>query len=432
MDPSTIPGGVDAPPAGRRPAAAVLAEAPARRVRLSLTYGLHVVLALVSTSAVALLAFGVVLGVLAVIRVTGEFDVPLVVALPCLLMAIGSQLMYALPLALVLGTGLVLGRLAADRELLALRSFGVSPGQLLLPVIVLGAAVSGVAFYLNQEWVPRFRLGMRNVESLILDNIKYLGEGWNLDFRFGSQSVWVYHHDGPELEGIFVGVGPDSRGDALLSKELLEKVDDSRYPLYVFAERGRISAEEGSGGFDVVVELRGVSVWVDGGFFRSGVDTLYQDRIYFERLSWRPPSSRRTPGPKDRVASELRAETERRRGVLDRLEQAGDPDAVRKARADYHEALAVYHRRFAISLAALTFPATAFALGLALRSTNRLLPFFVASSIVPGVYFIFSEVAGGRLAASGVLPGVTQQFGNIALLALCGFCLWWAQRAPRR
>ena len=76
--------------------------------------------------------------------------------------------------------------------------------------------------FLNQTWVPRFRLALRNVQAMVLDNISRLGEGWNQHFRFGKQDIWIYHHDGPFLEGIFFGLGKDEAAtERLISKELL-------------------------------------------------------------------------------------------------------------------------------------------------------------------------------------------------------------------
>ena len=71
-----------------------------------------------------------------------------------------------------------------------------------------------------------------------------------LDFRFGAHSsIWIYHHDGPLLEGIFLGIsGGDSEG--LLSEKALSNVEAPSYPCYLFAQRGIVfrgeSEAEGS------------------------------------------------------------------------------------------------------------------------------------------------------------------------------------------
>lgn len=61
---------------------------------------------------------------------------------------------YAIPAAALLATFLALGRLAADRELLAFQALGYSLRRLILPFLLFGALASGVAFSLSEFAVP--------------------------------------------------------------------------------------------------------------------------------------------------------------------------------------------------------------------------------------------------------------------------------------
>ena len=391
-----------------------------RLTRLSRTLLLYAAKGILVNAAVAFVAIEAVQGTIFTLRATEDFQLDLVVLLPVLLTSFGQALVYALPIALLLGTGLFVGRLNADRELLALQSFGLSPAQLLAPVAVLGIVFSLLASYLNHSWVPQFRFANRNIQALILDKISYLGEGWNMDFNVEGQSVWIYHHDGPLLEGILVGVDKaDASGDGLVGTDTLEKIDSSlTYPFYVFAERGYITRQEDGGSLQV--ELRGVNVFFDGDLLDDGEASDFQETVHFETLTWSPPISKKSEGIKDRTTRSLLGEIERRKNAARQVE--GNPnaerDVVKGVRKSRDKAIAVLQRRIAISLCALTFPLAAFAMGLTIRSSNRLAPFFWASSIVPAVYFSL-ELFGKKMAENGTLPYVVPHLGNVGLLLLC-------------
>jgi len=374
---------------------------------------------------VALVAFVAILGIAATIKVTDQLQVPLVLIVRVLFFASVAQLIYALPVALLFGAGFLVGRLQADRELLALRSFGISTWQLLVPVACIGTVFACVSYYLNDTVVPRFRYATRNIQSLVFENIGSIGEGWRKDFRFGSQSIWIYHHDGPLLEGISIALKKDDpAAEQLVSKERLEKANAVSYPVQVIAARGEIVSEGVGSDSRIAVRLYGVNVLLASSILRhedgggAGSEGRFLDRIWIDPFTYYPPSPDKDPSLKDRTGSSLRTEVERRRRELETLEPGATAERRKRGQKRLNEVIAVGHRRLALALSALTFPVAAFALGLRLRSANRLLPFFLASTIIPATYFTLGLVGDG-LAEDGVLPGLTAQLGNLALLAVC-------------
>ena len=64
---------------------------------------------------------------------------------------------YALPLGFVVGLLLSLGRMAADKEILAMRTVGLGVGTVLSPVILLALLFSVLSVFLIGEWGPRSR-----------------------------------------------------------------------------------------------------------------------------------------------------------------------------------------------------------------------------------------------------------------------------------
>ena len=71
-----------------------------------------------------------------------------------------------LPMAVLLATILVIGRLSSDLEILALRSAGVSLIRILIPILSVGLVVSLVNIIFNEIVVPRSNY---NAEILMHD-----------------------------------------------------------------------------------------------------------------------------------------------------------------------------------------------------------------------------------------------------------------------
>lgn len=64
---------------------------------------------------------------------------------------------YALPLGFVVGLLLSLGRMSADKEILAMRTVGLGVGVVLYPVVLLAFLFSALSVFLVGEWGPRSR-----------------------------------------------------------------------------------------------------------------------------------------------------------------------------------------------------------------------------------------------------------------------------------
>src|SRR5690606_36262049 len=78
--------------------------------------------------------------------VSRRWDLDLILVVPVLWRTALSMLNDSMPIALLFAAALVYGRLVADREMVALKSFGLSFRDLLMPLILLGAisAVIGI------------------------------------------------------------------------------------------------------------------------------------------------------------------------------------------------------------------------------------------------------------------------------------------------
>lgn len=65
--------------------------------------------------------------------------------------------MYALPMGILTGVLLTLGRLSADSEITAMRSAGLSLLRIARPVLLLGLLGAALGIYINFEFMPRAR-----------------------------------------------------------------------------------------------------------------------------------------------------------------------------------------------------------------------------------------------------------------------------------
>ncbi len=109
------------------------------------------------------LLFGI--GIFSLLLVTGDalFDLvrkvveqglPIGPALQVLVLQLPGLMVYALPMAMLLGTLLTYSRLSSGNELIALRSVGVPTRRYVLPAVVLGLVFSVVSFLVSDLVVP--------------------------------------------------------------------------------------------------------------------------------------------------------------------------------------------------------------------------------------------------------------------------------------
>jgi len=179
-----------------------------------------------------------------------------------LLRVLGTMLLlYALPVSLLFGVLLTVGRMAADVEIIALRACGVGLRELLRPILVLGLAVSALTLRLALDVEPAARREMRAaVGSLVA---RGAGVEPGRFRRFGEVLVYVDARGGDRLHGIVVS---DRR--------------DPERPLIVFASEGRLAlAENGS---ELTLALERGDIHLDQPGSRDGRHV----RISFEHFDY--------------------------------------------------------------------------------------------------------------------------------------------------
>jgi lipopolysaccharide export system permease protein len=112
---------------------------------------------------------------------------------------------YALPMGILTGVLLTLGRLSADSEITAMRAAGISVARVARPVLVLGALCTVVAFYVNfvsmpwarQQYYREFAAAVRADPLRIIVPKTFIRD-------FAGCVLYVGEKEGPVLRDIWL------------------------------------------------------------------------------------------------------------------------------------------------------------------------------------------------------------------------------------
>ncbi len=174
----------------------------------------------------------------------GRLSVGMMLELLALLLP--YAVMYALPLGILCGVLLVLGRMSADSEITAMRAAGLGLARIARPVYVLGAVGMIGAAYMNLQMMPEARVRYKQelVDALRTDpRMLLVPKTFIRDFR--GMVVYVGDRDGEELRDVWVW-----------------KLDrDSRVISFLKARQGRLSFDEAASSLifsanEAVIETR--------------------------------------------------------------------------------------------------------------------------------------------------------------------------------
>ena len=182
--------------------------------------------------------------------------------LALLVRVLGTMLLlYALPVSFLFGVLLAVGRMAADVEIVAMRACGIGLRHLLLPVLALGLAISGLTLNLALDVEPAARRELRGAVASLVARGAGIEPGRFR--RFGDVLVYIDARGGDRLQGIVVS---DRR--------------DPERPLIVFARQGRMAVDES--GSQLELALEDGDIHLDHGAGQDERDV----RISFERFDY--------------------------------------------------------------------------------------------------------------------------------------------------
>lgn len=124
-------------------------------------------------SVVLLAALGVALGTVSdLTHKISEYNFPLSIAVQIFFLKIPEYTTYALPIALLLTSLIVYGRLNLNSELVAFFSSGINVYSIVKPAVLFSIVITGMTFLLNEFIVPTANYEVARLENIFLPKTK--------------------------------------------------------------------------------------------------------------------------------------------------------------------------------------------------------------------------------------------------------------------
>ena len=308
-------------------------------------------------------------------------------------------IVLTLPMAFLLALLIGIGRLAADSELVALRSCGVGPSAIYRPAFS-AAAVLCVGVFGLYNWVlPRAndalshalaRLAATSAVNLVQPRVfREMRAGVTLFFdRVAS--------DNRSFEGVFLSFAGDGQNRIVL------------------AQSGRLTLEGNDLWLDLDHSIAHDFDPADPTRYR--IDSNASQRILFAGDIWNSPKAQVSyqKGLRSQSLEELLRTAARERA------EGKSPERLRLAWVEIH-------KKFAIPLACFAFAFVGIPLAESARRTGRGSGFALSLAILVGYYVLLSS--GETWAESGKLPPAAAMWLPNGLLVLLGGLLFvWRRR----
>jgi lipopolysaccharide export system permease protein len=318
---------------------------------------------------------------------------------------------YALPMGVLTGVLLTLGRLSADSEITAMRAAGLSVTRIARPVFLLGLAGAALALYVNFDASPRARTQFQRelAGALRANPLNFIvPKTFIRDFR--GTVIYVGEKNGSELRDIW----------------LWELDDQRRVRRLVRAEAGRIDFDEATNSL-IPTLIRAKTEERDPDnpedFSKSpkapSVEKAEEVRIpledYFGRNTYRRKAEWQTFG-------ELRAEQVR----LAALVPATPKEAADRSREQMKFAL-ILNEKFNFSLAVLSFALIGVPLGIKVSRRETSANLGLALGLVLG-YYLLTVVVKWLDSMPQFRPDLLLWAPNLCLI---GLAAWLFSRIDR-
>ncbi|MGH9488428.1 MAG: LptF/LptG family permease, partial [Terriglobales bacterium] len=304
-----------------------------------------------------------------------------------------AALVFTLPMAVLVGILIGLGRLGSDGELMALAAGGVGARRLLTPLLQVALAVTALALLLTLWVAPAARLRLQDLTVRLAASQLAAGVEPRVFFEPGNNPNWVIY------------AGDITAGGALWRHVLVAQMQTAGAPELTLAQAGALVNR---GRHEVQLHLTGGARYrVDPA--HPGVSLVSTFRSV--DIPFLLPT--RAHGPPPLAAQAL--------APLWRAARSGPH--WRAARVELY-------RRFALAFACLALALVGMALGLGGRGSGRAGGFVLTLVLVLVYYLLF--IFGLSLAKQGKLdPFWGVWAANLIFFAWGAWALWRLDRAPR-
>jgi LPS export ABC transporter permease LptF/LPS export ABC transporter permease LptG len=328
--------------------------------------------------------------------------VPAPQVLRVLVLLLPSILVFALPMAVLMGILGGLARLSADSEIVALRSLGIGPGRLARPLLVFGFCGFLLTLPLALVLAPRANdAWVRTMTESVLARVPLKVEP--LEFN-------------ETLPGL-VFMAREAGRDGTWHDVFVRMNEDPSRPRFVMARSGRVRL--------FPEERRAILELVDGTVYAGPLASPGEDTVTtFDRLEEEIDIAGLVPSVSNekRVREKDIGELVRDLRALDAATPAASP-ASRQIRAHRVE----IHKKLALPAACLIFALIGLPLGVMTGRAGRTGGFSLGLAIILLYYALLT--AGEQAAMDGRLSAFLGMWGPDILLAVAGL---WLFLAPAR
>jgi LPS export ABC transporter permease LptF/LPS export ABC transporter permease LptG len=353
----------------------------------------YVIREIVPPFLIALLVFTFILIIPFIIQLAEDMiakGVPWTVLLQLMATLVPGVAALTIPMALLIGILVAMGRLSADREVVVLMACGVSPYRLLQPVLFLGVICWGVASWVMLEAMPNANQTFREISNTIV-----------MDRAEGEVRPRVFFEDFPNLV-LYVNevpIGGTGWTDVLAA--------DSRNPaqqVIYLANRGRMVIDREARTIQMVLEdgtrhrtdLANPNAY-EVARFQSTILTLDPEAVF--------PRTGPARGDRELSIEELNAKAEEMRA------QGISP----------HNQVMEIHKKFSIPVACFVFALLGLALGASSRKDGKLAAFVLGIGVIFSYYVVM--YGGEALAKGHYLPAWLAMWLPNFLLGAVGVAL---------
>jgi LPS export ABC transporter permease LptF/LPS export ABC transporter permease LptG len=306
-----------------------------------------------------------------------------------------TVLVFTVPMAVLAGTIIGLGRMASDSELVAMRAAGVSTWRMLWPALALGLIATAATFELNLKEAPR---AQQQLKSVAVRSALYKLDS-PVEPRTFTSDISGYV--------IYVRDGDKARGE--WGRVFIQSQAGNRITL-ITARAGRIDSSAKTSELVLQDAMQTTLPAPDARDQSYKVERLAQLRVIINtgRSSLLAGMRKSEADPDQMQWSELRQTIAQTTGPKNR------------------EASMIFHKRLAFAFAPLVFALFGSALALRMRRGSR--GFGVLLSLLIMMIYYLVTLLGDQMARAGSLPPVVGAWLATALALGMGGVLLAAKR----
>lgn len=294
---------------------------------------------------------------------------------------------FTIPLSFLLGVLLVMGRLIADNEIIAIRVAGISFVKILNIFLILGFIFSLFLFILNDRVIPDFHYRYRSqIKNIYSKNISAFIEPGIFLEQFQNYILYVADKNENKLKNIFI-------------YELDEKKGTSKV---TFAKEG-----------EFVVEGDVLKIKLEDGFRDETVSKEKTDlyRLNFKVFFMDIPIEKKEEVTVNKKPSDMRL-NELRRKIKH----------LRKLGVDPIELEGEFHKRISFSFSVVTFVILGFGVSLVVKHREKSINFGIAF-LAAGVYYLLFILGETLIEYRFIPPILGMWLPNIIIASLGGTLL---------